>query len=118
MISYGDLSDAQLLQTYGFVEEYKDFSNPWNFVKVPSNTVAQVFSQLCMLTLHWDQALQGGTCSLRLQAAHSAGCLVLSVPASKLCRAVWLTSCLHALQCLALHAWFVLPSGIVCPWKK
>ena len=43
MISYGDLSDAQLLQTYGFVEEYENFANPWNFVAVPSNTVAQVY---------------------------------------------------------------------------
>ncbi len=42
LISYGNLSDAQLLQTYGFVEEIEGFTNPWNFVAVPSSLVAQV----------------------------------------------------------------------------
>ena len=42
MISYGNLSDAQLLQTYGFVEEHQGFTNPWNFVSVPSLLVIQV----------------------------------------------------------------------------
>jgi hypothetical protein len=42
VISYGNLSDAQLLQTYGFVEEHEGFTNPWNFVSVPSSLVVQV----------------------------------------------------------------------------
>lgn len=41
-ISYGNLSDAQLLQTYGFVEEHEGFTNPWNSVVVPSDAVVQV----------------------------------------------------------------------------
>lgn len=40
--TYGDLSDAQLLQTYGFVEEIEDgFDNPHNFVPVLSALVLQ-----------------------------------------------------------------------------
>ena len=40
--TYGDLSDAQLLQTYGFVEEFEPgFDNPHNFVPVPSVLVLQ-----------------------------------------------------------------------------
>lgn len=40
--TYGDLSDAQLLQTYGFVEEFgPGFDNPHNFVPVPSVLVLQ-----------------------------------------------------------------------------
>ena len=42
VISYGNLSDAQLLQTYGFVEEHEGFTNPWNFMSVPSSLVVQV----------------------------------------------------------------------------
>ena len=42
LISYGELSDAQLLQTYGFVEEHPGFINPWNFITVPYDLVAQV----------------------------------------------------------------------------
>ena len=42
MISYGNLSDAQLLQIYGFVEEHEGFTNPWNSVSIPVSTVDQV----------------------------------------------------------------------------
>ncbi len=72
MISYGDLSDAQLLQTYGFVEEYEDFGNPWNYVAVPSNIIAQVYPCRLSPAVHdgvaLDNSLQGGICTRRLQA--------------------------------------------------
>ena len=44
--TYGDLSDAQLLQTYGFVEEFEPgYDNPHNFVPVPSQLVLQSCSE-------------------------------------------------------------------------
>ena len=46
LISYGDLSDAQLLQTYGFVEEHPGFTNPWNFIAVSHDLVDEVHSLL------------------------------------------------------------------------
>ena len=39
MISYGDLSDAQLLQTYGFVEDMPGATNPHNFALLPWRTL-------------------------------------------------------------------------------
>lgn len=42
LISYGELSDAQLLQTYGFVEEHPGFTNPHNFVAVSGKLVYEV----------------------------------------------------------------------------
>jgi hypothetical protein len=42
--SYGDLSDAELLQTYGFVEDPAVCSNPCNnTAKLPAGDVRKVF---------------------------------------------------------------------------
>ncbi|KAL3141212.1 hypothetical protein ABBQ38_003551 [Trebouxia sp. C0009 RCD-2024] len=44
--TYGDLSDAQLLQTYGFVEAFQPgYENPHNFVPVPVHLVLQSCSE-------------------------------------------------------------------------
>ena len=44
--TYGDLSDAQLLQTYGFVEDFEaGFENPHNFVPVPAQLLLQSCSE-------------------------------------------------------------------------
>lgn len=44
--TYGDLSDAQLLQTYGFVEDFQPgYDNPHNFVPVPVQVVLQSCSE-------------------------------------------------------------------------
>lgn len=44
--TYGDLSDAQLLQTYGFVEAFEPgYDNPHNFVPVPVQLVLQSCSE-------------------------------------------------------------------------
>ncbi len=41
--TYGNLSDAQLLQTYGFVEEFEEgYDNPQNFAVVPAEQVLAV----------------------------------------------------------------------------
>ena len=50
MISYGNLSDAQLLQIYGFVEEHEGYTNPWNSVSIPANAVDLVIPSNCSLT--------------------------------------------------------------------
>ena len=50
MISYGNLSDAQLLQIYGFVEEHEGYINPWNSVLIPANAVDQVIPSSFSLT--------------------------------------------------------------------
>ncbi|CAK0782750.1 hypothetical protein CVIRNUC_005945 [Coccomyxa viridis] len=46
VISYGNLSDAQLLQIYGFVEEHEGFTNPWNSVSIPVSTVDQALGSV------------------------------------------------------------------------
>ena len=44
--TYGDLSDAQLLQTYGFVEAFEPgYDNPHNFVPVPVQLLLQSCSE-------------------------------------------------------------------------
>ena len=44
--TYGDLSDAQLLQTYGFVEDFEPgYDNPHNFVPVPTVLLLQSCSE-------------------------------------------------------------------------
>lgn len=44
--TYGDLSDAQLLQTYGFVEAFEPgYDNPHNFVPVPIQLLLQSCSE-------------------------------------------------------------------------
>ncbi|KAL0029185.1 hypothetical protein WJX79_001145 [Trebouxia sp. C0005] len=44
--TYGDLSDAQLLQTYGFVEDVEPgYDNPHNFVPVPTVLLLQSCSE-------------------------------------------------------------------------
>lgn len=46
MHTYGDLSDAQLLQTYGFVEDFEPgYDNPHNFVPVPTVLLLQSCSE-------------------------------------------------------------------------
>ena len=67
MISYGNLSDAQLLQIYGFVEEHEGFTNPWNSVSIPVSTVDQVMP-LPSLTCHCRR----GSDVSELQRAFSA----------------------------------------------
>lgn len=67
--TYGDLSDAQLLQTYGFVQDFEPgYNNPHNFVSVPSQLVLQSCSEpgdevlwSCARTCsdQWSQTLQG-----------------------------------------------------------
>ena len=69
--TYGDLSDAQLLQTYGFVEEFESgFDNPHNFVPVPSALVLQscqeaadAGEEVCLSRT--KSAWQAQTCSTR-----------------------------------------------------
>ena len=72
MISYGNLSDAQLLQIYGFVEEHEGFTNPWNSVSIPVSTVDQVMP-LPSLTYHCSR----GSDISELQHAFSAVILML-----------------------------------------
>ena len=44
--TYGDLSEAQLLQTYGFVEAFQPgYENPHNFVPIPVQLVLQSCSE-------------------------------------------------------------------------
>ncbi len=44
--TYGDLSNAQLLQTYGFVEDFEPgYDNPHNFVPVPTVLLLQSCSE-------------------------------------------------------------------------
>ena len=40
--TYGDLSDAALLQTYGFVEDLGGVGNPHNCVRLPATRLTEV----------------------------------------------------------------------------
>ena len=65
--TYGDLSDAQLLQTYGFVEELEPgFDNPHNFVPVPAQLLLQSCNEsadkVIRLLLWWTYCIWASCC--------------------------------------------------------
>lgn len=54
--TYGDLSDAQLLQTYGFVEQLPyEQPNPHNYVLVPYQTLVAA----CRMVLEGEEVNRG-----------------------------------------------------------
>lgn len=78
--TYGDLSDAQLLQTYGFVEAFEPgYDNPHNFVPVPVQLLLQSCSESGDEVTHLSLSWQHLNCSTNCTMVGSAQLFAVAI---------------------------------------